>query len=77
MISMFRVDHWALIDFDGLAKLIDTLGGIEVNVSCPLSDTIDEQAFTIPAGRVQMDYLTAKRYVQLGISPVIRCAQLS
>jgi LCP family protein required for cell wall assembly len=59
-----RIDHWALIDFDGLAKIVDTLGGIEVNVSCALSDTIDEQAFTIPAGMVEMDYLTAKRYVQ-------------
>lgn len=59
-----RIDHWALIDFDGLSRIIDTLGGIEVNVPCALSDTIDEQAFTIPAGNVQMDYLTAKRYVQ-------------
>lgn len=59
-----RIDHWALIDFDGLSRLIDTLGGIEVNVPCALSDTIDDQPFTIPAGLVQMDYLTAKRYVQ-------------
>ncbi len=59
-----RIDHWALIDFDGLSEIIDVLGGIEVNVPCALTDTIDEQAFTIPAGPVQMDYLTAKRYVQ-------------
>jgi len=59
-----RIDHWALIDFNGLNKIIDTLGGIEVNVPCALSDTIDDQAFTIPAGNVQMDYVTAKRYVQ-------------
>lgn len=59
-----RIDHWALIDFDGLSKIIDTLGGIDVNVTCPLSDTIDEQSFTIPAGMNHMDYLTAKRYVQ-------------
>ncbi len=59
-----RIDHWSLIDFNGLNKIIDTLGGIEVNVPCALSDTIDELAFTIPAGNVPMDYLTAKRYVQ-------------
>lgn len=59
-----RVDHWALIDFDGLQKIIDTLGGIKVQVTCPLEDTIDEQHFVIPAGDVEMDYLTAKRYVQ-------------
>ena len=59
-----RIDHWALIDFNGLNKIVDTLGGIQVQVPCALSDTIDEQAFTIPAGDVDMDYLTTKRYVQ-------------
>jgi anionic cell wall polymer biosynthesis LytR-Cps2A-Psr (LCP) family protein len=47
-----------------LNKIVDTLGGIEVNVPCALQDTIDQQAFTIPAGQVQMDYLTTKRYIQ-------------
>jgi LCP family protein required for cell wall assembly len=59
-----RIDHWALIDFDGLQKIIDTLGGVDVQVPCPLADTIDNQQFVIPAGNVHMDYLTAKRYVQ-------------
>ncbi len=59
-----RIDHWALIDFNGLNKIVDTLGGIQVHVPCALTDTIDEQAFTIPAGDVNMDYVTTKRYVQ-------------
>lgn len=59
-----RIDHWALIDFDGLNKIVDTLGGIEINAPCALSDTLDEQPFTIPAGKVQLDYLNTKRYVQ-------------
>ncbi len=59
-----RIDHWALIDFNGFEKIIDTLGGIDINVPCPLEDTIDEQHFIIPAGDVHMDYITAKRYVQ-------------
>lgn len=59
-----RVDHWALIDFNGLNRIVDSLGGIEVDVPCALTDTIDEQTFTIPAGPVHMDYLAAKRYVQ-------------
>ncbi len=59
-----RIDHWALIDFNGFQKIIDTLGGIDINVPCPLEDTIDEVHFTIPAGNVHMDYITAKRYVQ-------------
>jgi LCP family protein required for cell wall assembly len=59
-----RIDHWALIDFGGLNKVIDTFGGITLHVPCALADTIDDQPFTIPAGEVEMDYLTAKRYVQ-------------
>lgn len=59
-----RIDHWALIDFNGLNKIVDTLGGITVNVPCALTDTIDEQTFTIPAGDVEMDYLKTKQYVQ-------------
>lgn len=59
-----RVDHWTLIDFNGLNKIVDTLGGIQVQVPCALTDTIDDEAFTIPAGAVDMDYLTTKRYVQ-------------
>lgn len=59
-----RIDHWALIDFNGLNKIVDTLGGIEINVPCELSDTLDDQPFTIPAGAVQLDYLNTKRYVQ-------------
>ena len=59
-----RIDHWALIDFNGFQKIIDTLGGVDVHVPCALEDTIDNQHFVIPAGNVHMDYITAKRYVQ-------------
>ncbi len=59
-----RIDHWALIDFTGFEKIVDTLGGIDVHVACSLEDTLDDQHFVIPAGDVRMDYVTAKRYVQ-------------
>jgi LCP family protein required for cell wall assembly len=59
-----RIDHWALIDFTGFQKIIDTVGGIDIRVPCSLEDTIDNQHFVITAGQVHMDYLTAKRYVQ-------------
>jgi LCP family protein required for cell wall assembly len=59
-----RIDHWAVIDLTGFQKIIDTVGGIDVRVACPLEDTIDNQHFVIPAGQAHMDYLTAKRYVQ-------------
>ncbi|MGE5140972.1 MAG: LCP family protein [Rudaea sp.] len=59
-----RIDHWAQIDLNGFQKIIDTLGGIDIDVPCPLQDTVDDQPFVIPAGKVHMDYVTAKRYVQ-------------
>ncbi|MCS7011378.1 MAG: LCP family protein [Anaerolineales bacterium] len=33
-----RIDHIAIVDFDGFRKIVDTLGGIEVPVACPYTD---------------------------------------
>jgi LCP family protein required for cell wall assembly len=33
-----RIDHTALVDFDGFRKIVDTLGGVEVPVSCAYTD---------------------------------------
>ncbi len=33
-----RVDHTAMVDFDGFRRIIDTLGGVDVPVSCPYTD---------------------------------------
>lgn len=33
-----RIDKFARVDFDGFKEIIDTLGGIDVNVPCALSD---------------------------------------
>ena len=33
-----RIDHTALIDFDGFRQIVDTLGGVDVPVSCPYTD---------------------------------------
>ena len=33
-----RIDHTALVEFDGFRRIIDTLGGIEVPISCPYTD---------------------------------------
>jgi LCP family protein required for cell wall assembly len=33
-----QIDHTAMVDFDGFRKTIDTIGGIDVPVSCPYSD---------------------------------------
>ena len=33
-----RIDHTAMVDFDGFRKIIDTLGGVDIPVSCPYTD---------------------------------------
>jgi LCP family protein required for cell wall assembly len=33
-----RIDHTAMVEFDGFRKIIDTLGGVDVPVSCPYTD---------------------------------------
>jgi LCP family protein required for cell wall assembly len=33
-----RIDHTAMVDFDGFRKIVDTLGGVDVPVSCPYTD---------------------------------------
>lgn len=59
-----RIDHYARVGFQGFDKIIDTLGGITVNVPCPIADTIDQVHFVIPPGPIHMDGITAQRYVR-------------
>ncbi|HET8562610.1 MAG TPA: LCP family protein [Candidatus Binatia bacterium] len=33
-----RIDHTAMVEFDGFRQIVDTLGGVEVPVSCPYTD---------------------------------------
>ena len=33
-----RIDHTAMVEFDGFREIIDTLGGVDVPVSCPYTD---------------------------------------
>jgi LCP family protein required for cell wall assembly len=62
-----RIDHTALVDFNGFKRILDTLGGIEVPVACQFTDwhLIDPNAdqqnennwslYTIGPGVIQMD----------------------
>lgn len=66
-----RIDRYAAIDFAGFVGLIDELGGVEVEVECPLIDcfwlagpTQPCERVSIPAGRVRMDGATALAYVR-------------
>ena len=56
------IDYFVRVDFDGFQKAIDLLGGITVNVDCPLSEGYPDPSLPegirhvyFPAGRVQMD----------------------
>ena len=62
-----RIDHTAMVDFDGFRKIVDTLGGVDVPVSCPYTDwhLIDPtfnpeieanwSLFTVESGVIHMD----------------------
>jgi LCP family protein required for cell wall assembly len=62
-----RIDHLAIVDFDGFSKIVDTLGGLDVPVYCPYTDwhlinpnydpEIEENwaLFTVGPGVVHMD----------------------
>jgi LCP family protein required for cell wall assembly len=33
-----RIDHTAMVEFDGFRRIVDTLGGLDVPVACPYTD---------------------------------------
>jgi LCP family protein required for cell wall assembly len=80
--------HYVIIHQDGLIKLVDALGGVTVNLDCPLYEATPDakspdgiKTFTLPAGPVQLDGVTAKkfatyRYVQTDFGRVQRQQQL-
>jgi LCP family protein required for cell wall assembly len=62
-----RIDHMAMVEFDGFRRIVDTLGGVEVPVACPYTDwhLIDPSydpynannwsLYTVDSGVVHMD----------------------
>lgn len=80
--------HYAIIHQDGLVKLVDALGGVTVNLDCPLYEATPDDSsptgirtFTLPAGSVLLDGPTAKkfatyRYVESDFGRVRRQQQL-
>ncbi len=61
--------HWARIQMDGLARLVDALGGVDVTLDCPLYErTPNDSApkgyeeWTLPAGQVHLDGDTARKF---------------
>lgn len=37
-----RIHYYALVGFNGFVRIVDTLGGVDVAVECPLSDTFPD-----------------------------------
>lgn len=62
-----RIDHAAMVEFDGFRRIVDTLGGIDLPVACPYTDWrlispgLDENnennwwLYTVGPGQVHMD----------------------
>jgi polyisoprenyl-teichoic acid--peptidoglycan teichoic acid transferase len=62
-----RIDHTAMVEFDGFRRIVDTLGGVEVPIACAYTDwrlidpTYDPEnennwwLFTVGPGQVHMD----------------------
>jgi len=69
------VHFYIKVDFDGFYQLIDTLGGIEVDVPYPIHDELfpDDKygydPFHIEAGRQHLDAQTALKYVRSRHAP--------
>jgi LCP family protein required for cell wall assembly len=66
-----RIDRFASIDFAGFVGLIDQLGGVDVDVPCPIRDCFWTNGMDQPCvmldvapGRVHMDGATALGYVR-------------
>lgn len=60
-----RPDFYALVNFQGFVQLVDSLGGVNVNVAVRLTDQRDGFGeYTVPAGTVTMDGETALWYVR-------------
>jgi polyisoprenyl-teichoic acid--peptidoglycan teichoic acid transferase len=61
--------HWVRVQFDGLTRLVDTLGGITVTLDCPLYERGSKESapngveeFYLPAGTNYLDGATAKKF---------------
>jgi polyisoprenyl-teichoic acid--peptidoglycan teichoic acid transferase len=64
------IDHWARIDFEGFARVVDKLGGVEMTVACPVNlryqppTSEEEEEMLLEPGVYHMDGAMALRYVR-------------
>jgi LCP family protein required for cell wall assembly len=50
-----RIHYYVRVGFDSFVKIVDTLGGVDVAVECPLSDTFPDSES--PSGQTDVDWL--------------------
>jgi LCP family protein required for cell wall assembly len=69
------VDHAAMVRFDSFVTIVDTIGGVDVEVPHPIDDPDfpDGQGgsdpFSLPAGTQHLDGTTALRYARTRVVP--------
>ncbi len=65
-----QVDHWAIISYDGFARAVDELGGVDLTVPCAVNlrykppTSEDQEEMILQPGRHHLDGATALRYVR-------------
>ncbi len=59
-----RIDHYILINFTSFKRMIDGLGGLEIDVGAPLSDYYRGRAINLRPGPKQMNADMALWYVR-------------
>ena len=64
------ITHVVLVKMDGLARLVDVIGGVTVTLDCPLYEQTPDPKnpnrllnWTLPAGEVLLDGANAKKFV--------------
>ncbi len=66
----YPIDYYVMINFDGFRKLVDLIGGIDIDVPKPINDPKfpnDNYGYAplyIPAGRIHMDGDLALKYAR-------------
>ncbi len=60
------IDHWVRVGYDGFARAVDELGGVDMIVPCPVNLRYRARggAQILPAGVQHLDGVTALRYVR-------------
>ncbi len=62
-----RLDHYAEVEFDGFARLVDAIGGVTMCPSEPISDPL--AGIDLPAGCQKLDGRNALGYVRTRATP--------